>query len=96
MTTTTTRTAAATTPTTSLAPTLQTMPVTAHEKAEWARMAQALFGKLRNRQGFRFSVAAYSHEAYGVPLREYDALMVDYRAWLCFGTLPETPASEAC
>lgn len=62
--------------------------VTQHEKNEWSRFAQAAYARRDNATGHRFSVAASLPHGARMPVHQYDSLMRDYRAWLCFDELP--------
>jgi hypothetical protein len=68
------------------------MTFTDHNRAEFARMAQAAYFAGRSDIGHRFSVAASRRS---VSLSEFDVLMADYRAWLVFGLWPVSPAHRA-
>jgi hypothetical protein len=59
-----------------------TIEPTPHEKREWDRMAKAAYAQSRITIGHRFAYAANDWNA--IPLEKYDALMRDYRAWLCW------------
>ena len=66
-----------------------TITPTAHEKAEWSRMAAAAYKARRNAIGHRFSVAASLPRDGALPLATFDSLQADYRAWLVDGFAPE-------
>lgn len=64
---------------------------TAHERAEWSRLAQDAYRTGRNFYGHRYSPLR-RQGALPLPTCAYDALMRAYRAWLVFGwTEVETP-----
>jgi len=71
----------------------QTMTPTAHEKAEWSRMATAAYNSGRNAIGHRFSVAASLPRDGSMTLNHFDALQSEYRAWLVGGFPPEHAAA---
>lgn len=48
-------------------------------------MASAAYNADRNDIGHRFSGAAALRAGQSMPVAQYDALMIDYRAWLTFG-----------
>ena len=74
-----------------------TVYITTHEKQEWQRMADAAekIGRHDVAQAFRES--AKTDSGYRMPIAEYDYIMAQYRAWLCFNEYPAdmTPASRA-
>lgn len=55
---------------------------TADEKSEWSRMARAAYRENRNDIGHRFSGAAALPHDGALPIRTFDSLQTDYRAWL--------------
>lgn len=59
-----------------------------HEKAEWARMAQAAYRTGRNAIGHRYSAAAALRHNEPLPLPRFDTLQSGYRAWLVFNEFP--------
>jgi hypothetical protein len=59
------------------------------EKMEWARMAQAAYAIGRNDIGHRYSAAASLRNGDWIPVRMFDGLQTDYRAWLVFGEWPQ-------
>lgn len=61
---------------------------TEHEKSEWSRMAVAAYARRDNATGHCFSVAASLPRNAGMHVVWFDALMRDYRRWLCFNELP--------
>ena len=73
----------------------QTITPTAHEKAEWSRMATAAYKARRNPIGHRFSVAASLPRDGAMDLSRFDALQAEYRAWLIDGFAPEANHTAA-
>jgi hypothetical protein len=53
-------------------------------KNEWARMASTAYATGRNDVVHRFSAAASCPNGHAIPIAQWDALMADYRRWLCF------------
>jgi hypothetical protein len=68
---------------------MQYMTPNAHEKAEWARLAQAAYSRDRNDIGHRFSGAASLRNAEAITLSLFDELQGIYRDWLVFDNFPE-------
>ncbi len=62
---------------------LQKIDPSAHECAEWSRMAKAAYASGRNKIGHRFSAAASEVEP--MALWRFDMLQAEYREWLVFG-----------
>lgn len=62
-----------------------TITPTAHEKAEWARLAQAAYAADLNTVGHRFSGAASLRNEHKMMLATFDSLQNDYRTWLVDG-----------
>lgn len=60
------------------------MTITQWEKDEWSRFARAAYADKRNDVGHLFSVAASLPDRSTVSIASYDALMAQYRRWLCF------------
>jgi hypothetical protein len=58
---------------------------TAHEKAEWSRMAQDAYASDRNFYGHRYSGAAALRHDDTLPLTVFDTLQRVYRLWLVGG-----------
>lgn len=65
------------------------MTPTQAEKAGWSRMAQAAYAINRNDIGHRYSAAASLSNGGHMPLRLFDQLMADYRAWLIGNVYPQ-------
>lgn len=57
----------------------------AHEKAEWARMAQDAYNTNRNFYGHRYSSYASMKNGAELPINVFDILQATYRTWLVFG-----------
>lgn len=55
---------------------------TAHDKAEWARYAQAAYKTGHNRIGHRYSAMASIPNGYGMDISVFDTLQHNYRQWL--------------
>jgi hypothetical protein len=55
----------------------------AHERAEWSRLAQQAYSRGFNAWGHRYSVAAAISAP--ITLAAYDALQLNYRIWLVKG-----------
>jgi hypothetical protein len=70
-----------------------TITPSAHEKAEWSRMAQAAYLAGHNATGHRYSVAASIPINAPVPVTTFDSLQTDYRAWLIEGVFPVAAAA---
>ena len=74
-----------------------TVYITTREKQEWRRMADAAekIGRHEVAQAFRESANADPY--FRLPIAEYDYIMSQYRAWLCFNEYPAdmTPAPRA-
>lgn len=62
--------------------------ITQHEKDEWSRFAQAAYARRLVAVGHRFSAAASLPNGARMPVQQFDSLMRDYRAWLCFNVFP--------
>jgi len=63
--------------------------VTEHDKAEWARCAQAMYAAGRNPAGHLLSMsAAYPRNAQ-MDAARFDRVQAIYRAWLVFGEFPQ-------
>lgn len=58
------------------------------EKKEWQRMARAAYSAGKNSVGHTFSTAASLAENEAFPVKRFDELQSQYRAWLCFGEWP--------
>jgi len=58
---------------------------TAHEKREWARMAQAAYKAGRSCLGHRMSGAACLASDQSMGIQRYDHIMGLYRTWLIDG-----------
>lgn len=65
-----------------------TMTPTVDEKREWQRMARAAYSIGKNAVGNQFSVAASLADNEALPLKRFDTLQEQYRAWLNFGQWP--------
>jgi hypothetical protein len=61
---------------------------TIHEKAEWARLAQAAYEQGYNRIGHRYSAAASMPEGMRIQAWRFNDLQSDYADWLVFGEWP--------
>jgi hypothetical protein len=68
------------------------MTPTHAEKMGWSRMAQAAYAINRNDLGHRYSAAASLSTGGYMPLRMFDQLMADYRAWLIDNVYPPREA----
>lgn len=66
--------------------TIYSMTLTAHEKAEFSRCAQAMYQRGANAQGHLLSALAAKSE---VPTQHYDLAAKVYRAWLTFNEVTE-------
>lgn len=62
--------------------------VTAHEKAEWSRFAQAAYAAGSNSTGHRFSALAALPDGSRMTSSVFDSVQYTYRAWLVFGEMP--------
>lgn len=62
---------------------LSVVTVTAHERAEWARMAQDAYRTDRNFWGHRYSMASACLNVCRIDV--YNTLQHHYRQWLVFG-----------
>ncbi len=62
--------------------------LTAHEKSEWSRMAQAAYKVGLNHVGTRYSVAASLPADARMSEGRFDELQRDYRAWLTHNVFP--------
>ena len=62
---------------------------TEHEKAEWSRLARAAYKSGLNPIGHRYSAAAALRRGECIPIVRFDALQAGYRAWMCFGEMPQ-------
>ncbi len=58
------------------------IPVTDHNKAEWARMSDAAYLAGRDEIGDRYNDAARFVTGLQLTYAQYDALQEPYRAWL--------------
>lgn len=72
---------------------IATVTPSAHEKAEWTRLAQAAYKAGRNAIGHRFSVAASLPSTGSMALATFDSLQADYRSWLIDGWSGEQVAA---
>jgi hypothetical protein len=70
------------------------MTPTHAEKMGWSRMAQAAYAISRNDLGHRYSAAASLSTGAHMPLRMFDQLMADYRAWLIVNAYPPREAQS--
>ena len=61
------------------------MPVTAHNKSEWSRLAKDAYSKGVNYLGHRYSAAAALPDGAAIPIDRYDILQYGYRRWLIQG-----------
>jgi hypothetical protein len=61
------------------------MTVSEHEKAEWARLAQAAYAANRNDLGHQYSVAASLQKGGSISISRFDWLQRGYRGWLIGG-----------
>ena len=59
--------------------------VTDHVKAEWSRMAQAMYACGNNFMGHRYSGAASIPRNTMLTCQAFDALQINYRRWLIDG-----------
>lgn len=60
----------------------------AHEKAEWSRLATDAYKRRENRAGHRYSVAASLPNNAPMALAFFDQLQAGYRSWLIDGVIP--------
>ena len=64
------------------------MQILDHNKAEWARMAEAAYAAGNQIVGLRFIVASTVPAEYDMSTEYFDSLQRQYRAWLCFNEMP--------
>lgn len=64
---------------------------TAHEKAEWSRLAQAAYRANLGSIGSKYSAAAAIPSGWKMPADRFDLLQSGYRAWLMFGFAEAAP-----
>jgi len=61
---------------------------TEHDKKEWSRMAQAAYAARLNSVGHKFSGAASIPKGAALPIKKFDELQKQYRAWLIDNVFP--------
>lgn len=63
-----------------------TITLTAHDRTEFARCAQAMYANGCNRYGHALSAASACNN---IDLAKFDQLKRVYRTWLCFNKYPK-------
>lgn len=67
----------------------QMITVLEHDKREWARFAQACYGRGFNEYGHRYSAAASLPRGAQMDVARFDQLQAGYRVWLVFNEMGE-------